>query len=435
MMRYQYIPLMTIVSLLSCVNVIANQTNVIFISSSTLTNILSSPESAAASAYDAMDNQGNYMTCVKVIDLVGQSAKYAAVYYSPYAVTGGYRYKINLATSSDLIHWTFVRMLVDNADMPDIKTVSNGSWLILAHEQWINGGANGPSTAPCQVGFELFYDSTDLLNGTISASWVAPSYVSTLNGTPNIYDAHLTLYNGYWAADLVIGFHYWTGSQDADGYATVRKFALPQGGTKWNPSAASGYNLDLTNAGVHDIGLRDNFSTSNGTYNVQEGNLGTPGGTWDEWRIFLYTYGDTNVWPTGSGTVQQLSPQTPNGSYSFGGPRVSIVNSPSGVGNAMFVSYFIFSQGAGTGEAGNLIYYYNFYDLSLPPITLKVSSGGVNLSWPAIYTNWQLQAQTNSITSGLGTNWTTIPNIGSSNSYTSTINSTLKTIFYRLVYP
>ena len=97
----------------------------------TLTNVLSEPIFANASAYDAKDNQGNSMQCVSVIDLVGQSAKYAAVYSTPYAVTNGYTYNVNLATSDDLIHWTFIRTLATNADLPEIKTVSNGSWIIL----------------------------------------------------------------------------------------------------------------------------------------------------------------------------------------------------------------------------------------------------------------------------------------------------------------
>lgn len=417
-----------VILLLICLNATTDKAATAFVSYSTLTNILNNPMFANASVYDAKDSQGNEMTCVKVLDLTGQAAKYAAVYYSPYAVSGGYRYKVNLATSSDLIHWQFIRTLADNADMPDIKQVNNGSWLILTHEQWINGGADGPSTAPCQIAFDLFYDTADLLNGTIRATWLAPSYVSDLNGTPNIYEAHMALYSNYWAADLVVGFHYWNGTQDENGYATVHKFALPLGGTYWDPTNALVYNEDFANAGVNDLGLRDNFTVSSGTYNVQEGNLGIPGGTWDEWRVFLYTYGDTNIWPTGDGTVLQLSPKTPNGSFSFGAPCVSIVKSPTGHGNAMFVHYFIFTQGAGTGEAGDLIYYYN---LSVPRLVTKMSGDTLTLSWPSDYAAWHLEVQTNS----LGTNWVAIPNTGGSDSYTNTINSTKQSVFYRLAYP
>lgn len=423
---------MAMTFMLTCVNAISNTTGAVFVSHAALTNMLNDPIFANGSAYDAKDNQGNEMTCVKVLDLTGQAAKYAAVYYSPYAVSGGYRYKVNLATSSDLIHWQFVRTLADNSDMPDIKQVSNGSWLILTHEQWINGGTNGPSTAPCQVAFDLFYDTTDLLNGTIRASWLAPSYVSDLNGTPNIYEAHLVLYTNYWAADLVIGFHYWNGIQDENADATVHKFALPSGGTYWDPTKAAGYNEDFANAGVNDLGLRDNFAVSSGTYNVQEGNLGTPGGSWDQWRVFLYAYGDTNAWPTGNGSVLQLSPKTPNGSFSFGCPCVSIVKSPSGVGNAMFVSYFIFSEGAGSGEAGDLIYYYN---LGVPKLTCRMSGGMLNLSWPNEYTGWRLEAQTNSPTKGISTNWLAVPNSNESNTFSGSLSPTRRNVFFRLVYP
>jgi hypothetical protein len=45
-----------------------------------------------------------------------------------------------------------------------------------------------------------------------------------------------------------------------------------------------------------------------------------------------------------------------------------------------------------------------------------------------------VQAQTNAITVGLSTNWFTVPGSGSSNSFSTTIN-TNATVFYRLVAP
>ena len=68
-------------------------------------------------------------------------------------------------------------------------------------------------------------------------------------------------------------------------------------------------------------------------------------------------------------------------------------------------------------------------------ITSVVNNGNLELSWPADHTGWHLQAQTNSLTSGLGTNWTTIPNTDLNNSYTNTINTANGTVFYRLTYP
>jgi hypothetical protein len=48
---------------------------------------------------------------------------------------------------------------------------------------------------------------------------------------------------------------------------------------------------------------------------------------------------------------------TPGGSVSFGNPSARIVDAPIGAGTVMWVSYFLFAEGAGAGEAGSLIYW------------------------------------------------------------------------------
>jgi hypothetical protein len=75
-------------------------------------------------------------------------------------------------------------------------------------------------------------------------------------------------------------------------------------------------------------------------------------------------------------------------------------------------------------------------------ITFTVSSGSpvssgnqLILSWPADHIGWHLQAQTNSLSTGLGTNWVTIPGTDTVGSYTNTINPANGCVFYRQVYP
>jgi len=66
-------------------------------------------------------------------------------------------------------------------------------------------------------------------------------------------------------------------------------------------------------------------------------------------------------------------------------------------------------------------------------LTNSVTGGGttLSLSWGA---GWKLQMQTNSLTTGLGTNWTYITD-GTLTSTNITIDATKPTVFYRLVYP
>ncbi len=67
-------------------------------------------------------------------------------------------------------------------------------------------------------------------------------------------------------------------------------------------------------------------------------------------------------------------------------------------------------------------------------IVVTVSSGTLTLTWPTDHTGWQLQSQTNTLSTGLGTNWVDVANTSSTNSYSTTIDPTAPSVFYRLKY-
>ena len=64
-------------------------------------------------------------------------------------------------------------------------------------------------------------------------------------------------------------------------------------------------------------------------------------------------------------------------------------------------------------------------------ITYTVTGSQLVLNWPSGQ-GWLLQAQTNSLNSGLGTNWSTIA--GATPPYTNNVNPANPTVFYRLKY-
>lgn len=68
-------------------------------------------------------------------------------------------------------------------------------------------------------------------------------------------------------------------------------------------------------------------------------------------------------------------------------------------------------------------------------ITFSVTGNTLNLSWPADHTGWTLQAQTNSLATGLNTNWVAWPNSTTTNAVSIQFNSANPTVFFRLVYP
>ncbi|HKS37158.1 MAG TPA: autotransporter-associated beta strand repeat-containing protein, partial [Verrucomicrobiae bacterium] len=75
--------------------------------------------------------------------------------------------------------------------------------------------------------------------------------------------------------------------------------------------------------------------------------------------------------------------------------------------------------------------------VSITPVTIAntVSGSLLTLSWPADHMGWRLQAQTNSTSLGLGTDWFDIPNSVATNQMTFTVDPAAGCVFYRLLYP
>ena len=71
-----------------------------------------------------------------------------------------------------------------------------------------------------------------------------------------------------------------------------------------------------------------------------------------------------------------------------------------------------------------------------PPTITNMRSGNLlGLSWPADHIGWRLQAQTNSNSIGLRSNWVNVPNSIATNQMTFTLDPATGCAFYRLVYP
>jgi xyloglucan-specific exo-beta-1,4-glucanase len=68
-------------------------------------------------------------------------------------------------------------------------------------------------------------------------------------------------------------------------------------------------------------------------------------------------------------------------------------------------------------------------------IGMTSAPGQLQFSWPADHTGWQLQSQTNNLTSGLGTNWVNVPASIQTNQMTVPLNSTNGSVFFRLARP
>ena len=96
--------------------------------------------------------------------------------------------------------------------------------------------------------------------------------------------------------------------------------------------------------------------------------------------------------------------------------------------------------GTNTRGGDNTIFLDNIrfalFPSTLPPqVASQIADGCLNLSWPADCTGWVLQAQTNSLATGLSTNWVSLSGSVWTNQASIPINSDNPSVFFRLVSP
>lgn len=70
-----------------------------------------------------------------------------------------------------------------------------------------------------------------------------------------------------------------------------------------------------------------------------------------------------------------------------------------------------------------------------PMITTTALGSQLQLTWSSTHIGWRLQVQTNSSSTGLGTNWVDSVDVSATNQFSLPITSTNGSVFYRLVYP
>jgi len=126
-----------------------------------------------------------------------------------------------------------------------------------------------------------------------------------------------------------------------------------------------------------------------------------------------------------------------SGSYPTVFGSVSATNyADANVTNAQNYYYTVTALGAG-GESTNSLPASATPLPSKQPtiVTAQVVGTQLQLSWPQDHLGWRLLIQTNSLATGLSTNWTTVPNSTNIMATNIVINPTNRSVFLRLVYP
>jgi hypothetical protein len=98
--------------------------------------------------------------------------------------------------------------------------------------------------------------------------------------------------------------------------------------------------------------------------------------------------------------------------------------------------YFVVSAFNASGESTNSTQ-ISARPTSSAPTSLGFTAVGnqLQLTWPVDHTGWQLQAQTNSLAVGLGTNWGDVTGSAQTNQMTLPVNPASGAVFFRLVSP
>jgi hypothetical protein len=77
-----------------------------------------------------------------------------------------------------------------------------------------------------------------------------------------------------------------------------------------------------------------------------------------------------------------------------------------------------------------------FIQTTSTPISVNLVGGNsLQLTWPTDHIGWTLEVQTNSLSTGLGTNWVRIASSTATNQVSVPIVPANGSVFYRLVYP
>jgi len=133
----------------------------------------------------------------------------------------------------------------------------------------------------------------------------------------------------------------------------------------------------------------------------------------------------------------------------------NVKRSPSNGGPYTLAANVATTNYADTGLSPGVAYYYvvsatnitaesaNSIPASASPLpslqatnlTVQVQSNTLQLTWPADHLGWRLQIQTNDLSTGLGTNWSTVPGSTNVNQSSVPMNGTNREVFLRLVYP
>lgn len=277
---------------------------------------------STAYRYGAADDRGHTLDTIKIIQ-VEETGTFAAVYHSWREDPG--IFEVHLATSTDLLTWTWQVTLTSEASQPTIRAAQDGGYVTAWEVSRLAGDPSPPSFA--------YYPTWEAL----LAAEPVKTYEAKLSlspcceGTPNLYSASSV------AAD--VGIHFY------DDYVVDRQARGSMTWGDWSVTRQPQLDAALTSIGVEGhIGDRDAIRFQSFDFLLLEGQLRP-----DEngaWRLFLV---DDLM-----GTAEALDIRTPQGKISMSNATLELVEFD---GRPTLVVGVFVHEGT-DAESGQLIYYH-----------------------------------------------------------------------------
>jgi len=289
-------------------------------------------------SYGTADNLGESMDVLDPIADPGGG--YLGVYHTefgPYA----WEFRISLAYSPDLIHWTRIVVLDPlGASMPTLCTTPGGGFL-LAYEKKIPKVGN-------IVRLRYYASLAELEAGHYAAQRDLPQTFSRYNnGTPTILS--VTWHHSLWRSVLHIGFHYETEAKggrgpDREAIGTLVDFR------RWTAHTEKPLDAALDQQGLSGShGDWRQFSFAGDRWRIYEGQA-----VWDDfgsWRVVLQDTSTGQLFPL------TLSSDTQAVSGSVANPVVAVLPAPGAAGQqVLVVTLYLFSADS-PAVPGELVYY------------------------------------------------------------------------------
>lgn len=289
-----------------------------------LVSLMANVRQADGHRYASHDHLGNSMDCVKIIKRT-DAEDFIGVYHTYINNVP----RVNLAISTDLSNWTWIKELAYFGSQPTIAVpVDQPQGYIVAWEQEPNN----------HLQFSFYPTWSDLQIGNSQKNFSVPQTLShCAEGTPNIY--------GQPTLDQIdVGFHFYDDCVvDRQARGSLKNF------NQWT-DVRKQPNVDnaILYYGIKgNIGDRDGLGNFSGyEFTIIEGQYKFH--DFGSWRTFIYDHQ--------TGNADQISVTTDGGSQAFANPTMTLTTWKNR--SILIGTLFVPSEESAPGEAGELIYYH-----------------------------------------------------------------------------